>query len=358
MALRKMIGQMFIVGVKAAELSAEERSLFKETTPGGFILYKHNLSHPEQIVALCRSLWDLGAEHPPFIAVDEEGGRVHRLPPPFTHFPAAAVIGRTNDADLAYRIARATAAELTMAGINLNLAPVLDVDSNPQNPIIGDRSFGRDPQQVIGFSEAMIAGSRDGGIIPCGKHFPGHGDTVEDSHEALPVIQRSLAGLQALELPPFVHACRKNIESLMTAHVLYGALDAKHPATLSRKIVTGLLRQKLAYEGVVFSDDLEMKAISDNYGDEQAAILCVRAGVDVLLYGHDFGRAVRAFEFIASEATRSRDFRTRLEASYRRTARLKRRFLRTFTGVMDNSLRCRLSALGHQRLIDALHGNL
>ncbi len=353
-----MIGQMFMVGVKAERLSAEELSAFNDLPVGGFILFKHNLIEPEQIVRLCRSLWDLGGEHPPFIAIDQEGGRVPRLPLPFSHFPPAASLASARRPHLAYQIGRATAAELTMAGINLNFAQVLDVGSNPQNPIIGDRSFGRDPQQVIRFSEEMIAGLRDGGIIPCGKHFPGHGDTVEDPHWVLPVVNRPLAELHALELPPFVHACRRNIESLMTAHVLYGALDAQWPATLSQKIVTGLLRQQLGYDGVVFSDDLEMKAVSDNYGDEQAAALCVRAGVDVLLYGHELGTALRAFEFIASEATRDSGLRMQLETSYRRTAKLKRRFLKMFTGVMNKSLASELVGLGHQRLVDAICGNL
>jgi beta-N-acetylhexosaminidase len=353
-----MLGQLFMVGVKAETLSAEELSAFNDLAVGGFILFKHNLTEPEQIVTLCRSLWDLGGEHPPFIAIDQEGGRVHRLPLPFSHFPPAAALASSQRPDLAYQIGRATAAELTMAGINLNFAPVLDVDSNPQNPIIGDRSFGRDPQQVIRFSEATMAGLRDGGIIPCGKHFPGHGDTVQDPHWVLPVVKRPLTELQACELLPFVHACRGNIESLMTAHVLYGALDPQWPATLSQKIVTGLLRRQLGYDGVVFSDDLEMKAISDHYRDEQAAALCVRAGVDVLLYGHELDKALRAFEFIAAQATRNSHLRTQLEASYRRTTQLKGRFLKTFTGVMNKSLEFQLVGLGHQRLVDAIYGNL
>ncbi len=363
-----------MVGLKAERLSAEERSIFKDFAFGGFILYKHNLMEPEQIVALCRSLWDLDNEHPPFIAIDQEGGRVHRLPAPFTHFPAAALIGEGNDADLAYRLGRATADELALAGINLNFAPVLDVNSNPQNPVIGDRSFASDPARVIQFSDRWTQGLRDGGIIPCGKHFPGHGDTDEDSHLALPIVERSLDELRATEFPPFIHACRSGIEALMTAHVLYPSLDPKFPATLSHAIITGLLREQLGYDGVVFSDDMEMKAIRDPYGSavphpydagnnreggpEPAALLAVRAGVDVLLYGHKLRTALRAFEWIASETEHSGALQSRMALSYHRVARLKKRFLRTFTGVTDDSLAGRLMGLGHQQWVDALYGNL
>ncbi len=344
-----------MVGLRAEQLSAEERSIFKDFAFGGFILYKHNLMEPEQIVALCRSLWDLDGEHPPFIAIDQEGGRVHRLPAPFTHFPAAAQIGEKNDADLAYRLGKATAGELTLAGINLNFTPVLDVNSNPQNPVIGDRSFASDPAKVIKLSDRWTQGLREGGIIPCGKHFPGHGHTDKDSHFDLPVVNRSLEELTAFELVPFRHACRNNIEALMTAHVLYPALDGELPATLSRAIITNLLRRQLGYDGVVFSDDLEMKAISDAYGSPEAtALLALRAGVDVLLYGHELGTALRAFEFIVSKAARNRALLTRLETSYRRTAQLKRRFLKKFTGVRNHSLEGQLLGLGHRRLIDAI----
>jgi beta-N-acetylhexosaminidase len=352
-----MIGQMFMVGVKAAELTLDERLIFNEAAVGGFILFKHNLIDPEQIVALCRSLWDLEAEHPPFIAIDEEGGRVHRLPAPFSHAPAAAVIASAAQPQLGYQIARATATELGMVGINLNFAPVLDVNSNPQNPIIGDRSFGRNPQQVIRWGEQIIVGFRDAGIISCAKHFPGHGDTHQDSHSVLPVVDRSLAELHARELPPFAHACRKTVEALMTAHVLYPALDPRWPATLSQTIVSGLLRQELGFEGVVFSDDLEMKAISDNYGDREAAGFCARAGVDVLLYGHELGKALSALDFLASEAARDTGLRRQVENSYRRIVNLKDRFLETFTGITDEPVRPRLMRLNHQRLVDAIYGN-
>jgi beta-N-acetylhexosaminidase len=340
---------MFMVGVRAEELSADEQRTLREVPFGGFILFAQNCPAAEPMAALCRSLAETGKEFMPFIALDHEGGRVHRLPEPFTRFPAARAVGRSGNPDLAYRIARAMAAELSLAGVNLNFAPVLDVDSNPGHGVIGDRSFARDPQEVIRFGGHFIEGLRQGGIIPCGKHFPGHGDCATDSHAALPRLEKSSIELAEVELRPFVHACGQGIESIMTAHVLYCALDAEFPATLSRKIVTGLLRHG-GYGGVVFSDDMEMRALADNYPPEPCAELAVDAGVDVLVYGHDLAGAARSFERLAARSERDAALRARVESSYRRIAALKRRCLKTFTGVPPTELRRRLAELEHQRL--------
>ncbi len=347
-----------MVGVQGEALTTEERLIIEQYGFGGFIWFSHNCGEPEQILSLCRALWETGAELPPFIAIDQEGGRVHRLPPPFTHFPAAGLIGRSGNPDLAYRAGRATAAELSLLGINLNFAPVLDIHSNPKNPIIGDRSFGAEPERVIKFAWPYMQGLRDGGIIPCGKHFPGHGDTDKDSHLDLPVIDKPLEQLRVVELPPFIHACRNQIESLMTAHVLFRALDPKCPATLSHEIVTGLLRQELGYGGVVFGDDMEMKAISDNYGDDEAVALAVRAGIDAVLYCHELSRAIRACEFLCDEAARDAAVRAQVEKSYERITRLKRSFLERFTGVAERELKERLARLDHQRIAGEIDGSL
>jgi len=357
-SLRQKIGQMFLVGCRGDSVTREEQLVFEQCTFGGFILFKENCCTPRQVFTLCRSLWKCTDENPPFLAIDQEGGRVHRLPEPFTHFPSAARVGESRNRDLAYRAGKATAAELALAGINLNFAPVLDVNSNPQNPVIGDRSFGRTPGQVIETASAWAQGLRDGGIIPCAKHFPGHGDTDKDSHFALPVVGKTLAQLEAVELLPFVHACRNGIEALMTAHVRYAALDSEFPATLSERIVTGLLRHQLGFDGVVFSDDMEMKAISDNYGPEESVTLGARAGIDVFLFCHDLSRAVEAWEFLCDEAERDAALRARAENSYRRITELKRRYLKAIAGIAENELEERLKQLDHRRLVDEIQGNL
>ena len=307
---------------------------------------------------LCQSLWSLTTDVPPFIAIDQEGGRAHRLPPPFTHFPPPAEIGFNHEPALAYRAGRAAALELQLAGINVNFAPVLDVNSNPRNPVIGERSFGADPRNVTAFGAAWIEGTRHAGVIPCGKHFPGHGDTDRDSHFDLPRVHRDLAGLRQVELAPFAHACRNGIESLMTAHVVYTALDPKFPATLSRRIITGLLRGELGYDGVVFSDALEMKAISDTYGAEDAALLALEAGVDVLLYCHDIARIEPVFEFVHRRAEANGALRDRIEQSYARVMNLKGRYLKKFGGVPADALLKTLSELNHDRIVGQIQASL
>jgi beta-N-acetylhexosaminidase len=211
-----------------------------------------------------------------------------------------------------------------------------------------------------------MQGLRDGGIIPCVKHFPGHGGADRDSHFTLPVVNRSLKELMTVELLPFIHACRNEVETLMTGHVLYPALDAKFPATLSHAILTGLLRQQLSYDGVVFSDDMEMKAI-ENYANpdlfpsrdagqgwspQESALIAVRAGVNVLLYGHELTRVLEAFQLLCSEAERHAAIRTRVEKSYHRIVNLKHRFLKRFAAKTDGSLAARLAGLGHGRWVN------
>ena len=352
--LQQKIGQLFLVGCRGESVTPEEQLVFEQCGFGGFILFKENCREPKQILDLCRGLWESAEAIPPFLAIDQEGGRVHRLPEPFTHFPSAARIGAKRDKDLAYRAGKATAAELALVGFNLNFAPVLDVNSNPQNPVIGDRSFGRTPGQVIETASAWAQGLRDGGIIPCAKHFPGHGDTDKDSHFALPVVGKTLAQLEAVELPPFVHACRNGIEALMTAHVRYSVLDAELPATLSERIVTGMLRHQLGFDGVVFSDDMEMKAISDNYGLEESVALGARAGLDVFLFCHDLSKAVEAWEFLCAEAESEAALRAQVENSYRRITKLKRRYLKAIAGIAENGLEERLNQPDHRRLVDEI----
>jgi beta-N-acetylhexosaminidase len=357
-SLQAKIGQMFVVGCRGEALTREEQLAFEECGFGGFILFKANCQEPQQILALCKSIWQRADEYPPFLAVDQEGGRVHRLPEPFTHFPAPARIGAKRNKDLAYRAGKAAAEELSLAGFNLNFAPVLDVNSNPENPIIGDRSFGSDPGQVIEAASAWAQGLRAGGVVPCGKHFPGHGDTDKDSHFDLPVVGKTMAQLEAVELPPFVQACRSGIEALMTAHVRYPALDPTFPATLSESIGTGLLRHQLGYQGVVFSDDMEMKAIADNFTIEESVALGARAGIDVFLFCHELPRAVEAWEFLCAQAERDAAVRAQVETSYRRITALKERYLKTFTAVAENEIQSRLRRLNHRRIVEESHGSL
>ncbi len=348
---------MIMIGLRGDRLTEEERSLIREYSFGGIILFSHNLKEPDQILALCRTLWDNQAHLPPFIAIDQEGGRVHRLPPPFTHFPPASQIGLKGRSELAHSVGLATARELSAVGINLNFAPVLDVNSNPDNPIIGNRSLGSDPASVTSMGGSWAQGLRDGGVIPCGKHFPGHGDTDRDSHFELPRVDKNLDSLRAVELPPFAHACRNGIESLMTAHVVYRAFDPELPATLSRAIVTQLLRQEIGYGGVVFGDDMEMKAISREFPFEEAVTLSIQAGVDVLLYCHEIEKACRAFDVLCQEGEKRPHLRENIEKSYHRIRSLKERFLAAFTGVESGAVGRLLNRWNHPKIVEEVQGS-
>jgi beta-N-acetylhexosaminidase len=356
--LREKIAQLLLVGIEGETLAPGERLLCEEYGFGGFVLFQRNCRTAEQIVALCRNLWDLAEVIPPFIAIDHEGGRVHRLPAPFTHFPPAAVIGKTNSADLAYRAGQAAALELALVGVNLNFAPVLDLAANGENSVIGDRCFAADPEVVSATAWSWAKGLRQRGIIPCGKHFPGHGAADKDSHLELPIVAKSARELTVNELTPFAFACRNRIEALMTAHVLYPALDAQRPATLSEKIITGLLRHQMGYSGVVFSDDMDMRAISGRYSAAAAAYESLRAGVDMLLFCHDLSQAAEVCEFLAAQSERDAALRRRIEESYDRVCALKRRSLKAFTGAAPSEVAEQLARLDHERLVAELHGNL
>ncbi|HSQ11404.1 MAG TPA: beta-N-acetylhexosaminidase, partial [Candidatus Deferrimicrobium sp.] len=307
-----------------------------------------------QVRELSLEVASLSREWPHWISVDQEGGRVARLRRPFTEWPPMMTLGRSGDPELAGDFASALAAELRAAGVNLDYTPVLDIHTNSKNPVIGDRALGTTADVVAAFGAALIRKLHEGGIVACGKHFPGHGDADKDSHFDLPIVRKSMEELQAIELAPFADACRNQIESLMTAHVAYPALDPKLPATLSEAIVTGLLRHQLGYDGVVFSDDLAMRAISDRYSVDEAAALAVRAGVDVLLFCHEIDKAAAAFEFLCAEAERDPVLRARVEESYRRVTELKRRYLTRFTGVAENDIIARLAELNHRKLLNEL----
>lgn len=294
--LHAQIGRLLFVGVPGPVLDAATRRTLEELRVGGVTLFRRNVGTPAEIRDLTAALHALPSH--PLVAIDHEGGRVQRLGEPFTRFPPAAVIGRTRNPDLAYRLGRAMAAELASVGIDLSFAPVLDVHSNPANPIIGDRSFSSDSVLVSDMAIALMRGLHDGGVLSCGKHFPGHGDTEKDSHLELPIVRRSRTELDRNELAPFRAAIAAGVPMLMSAHVVYPALDPEHPATLSRAILTDLLRGELHFDGVVASDDLEMRAIANHGSIGDAAVASLLAGADALLICEELPRAVEAFTAI------------------------------------------------------------
>lgn len=287
--LKKALGQLFIIGLDGTELSQDLRDLFRRYPPGGVILFKRNLEDPEQIYRLTRDLQATDAPLPVLVCIDQEGGRVWRLPSAFTFFPEAQALGNAGSDALAYSAARVIAEELAAVGIHCNFAPVLDLHTNPKNPVIGDRSFGSDPTSVTDLARSVLLSFRAHGIAGCGKHFPGHGDTDLDSHETLPTVSMDRKRLSSLEMSPYrilSQDARRPLELVMTAHVQYPDLDPERPATLSRRILRGELRGQVGFQGLIVTDDLEMGAITEAYGPDEAALLAFRAGADLLMFCH------------------------------------------------------------------------
>jgi len=282
-SLRREIGQLLIGSLPATTITPEIRSLVREFQLGGVTLFKRNIEAPEQVAELDEDLQQLSSDLPLWVAVDQEGGRVARLQSPFTEWPAMATLGRSGDVQLAYRFAAALAAELRAVGITLDYAPVLDIHTNPKNPIIGDRALGEDAATVAKLGAAIVRGLQENGVAACGKHFPGHGDTSVDSHLELPLVEHPPDRIRRVECVPFREAIRHDVAFIMTAHILVPSLDEEKPATLSAKIVRGMLREELDFNGVILSDDLEMKALADQYSVPDAAVQAIAAGCDGVL---------------------------------------------------------------------------
>jgi beta-N-acetylhexosaminidase len=348
---REKIGQLFMVGFMGTAVTPELASFIKEYKPGGVILFSRNLESVEQIVELTNELQRSSSTSPLLISIDQEGGRVSRLPKGFTIFPPCELLGRCNSSELAYAAAATIAKELKAVGINMNMAPVLDVNSNPDNPVIGDRAFSSVPEEVGEMALVTAAGLQDNKVVACGKHFPGHGDTNADSHKELPVVEASRKRLEVIELPPFRRAAAAGVATMMTAHVLYKGLDDQLPATLSPAIITHLLRDEMRYEGVVLTDDLEMHAIADHYGVGDAAVRAILAGCDVLLICKDRDREIAAFEAVEKAVASGTIEGERLNQSVARIRRVKQRFLIPYRPAIISDAKLVAGCRTHQALL-------
>ena len=317
---------MMLVGFEGTTPSPEFASFIRSSPPAGVIFFRRNFEDTTQIAALVRqirALWPSGSPAP-LLAIDQEGGRVRRLKAPhcpeFASIPAMAKLGAVDDPKLTEAVGALTGRQLASLGFNLNFAPVLDVDSNPDNPIIGDRAFGADPERVIRHGLAFARGLHAAGVVACGKHFPGHGDTDVDSHLALPRLSHDIARLHACELPPFAAAVAADIPMIMSAHVVFSALDDQVPATLSPTVIPQILRDEMGYDGVVVSDDLEMNAIASHFTPNEVAALGLAAGIDLFLVCRDLTQIVAVRDALAQHLP-SRP--TVAEGAMRRLTRLR-----------------------------------
>ena len=334
-SIRRQIGQLLIGCLPGTTIPAEMRSLAREFGLGGVTLFGRNIEAPEQIAELSHDLQSLAGDLPLWVAIDQEGGRVARLRSPFTVWPPVATLGRSGDVALARRFAAAVAAELKAVGITLDYAPVLDIHTNPKNPVIGDRALAEDADTVAKLGAAIVKSLQENGVAACGKHFPGHGDTGVDSHHELPVIEHPPDRIRRVECVPFRAAIEADVAFMMTAHVLVPAFDEEKPATLSRRIVYDLLRDELDFNGVILSDDLEMKALAASYSVADAAIGAIEAGCDGVLIcralsedrGRDVDVQATALEALVHAVEGERIPYKRLEDALARQRRAKERFL-------------------------------
>ncbi len=323
--VRRQAAGLFMVGFPGTTPTLDVLSLIDDGI-AGCILFKRNVESAGQVAQLNHAL-KAHAARPFLLAVDQEGGRVARLRgAPFTAVPTMRALGDLGDEALAERVGRLLAFEVRAAGFDWDFAPVLDVDTNPANPVIGDRSFSRDEQVVTRLGLALARGMEAQGVASCAKHFPGHGDTAQDSHLALPHLPHDLTRLRRVELAPFAAWARAGLSSIMTAHVIFDALSPGVPATMSRAVLQGLLRDELHFEGVVVSDDLEMKAIADHFPVERAVVEGLLAGVDLFLVCHDPKVQRRAIDAVVTAIKDGRVPLARIEAALTRISFLAGRF--------------------------------
>ena len=320
-------GQRLLLGIPGPSVDDATRALIKELRPAGFILFARNVEEPGQVLELNRELASLVPdEHPAILSVDQEGGRVQRVKDGATRFPPLRWLGNCEDLELTRRYAEALADEVAAMGFNLNWAPVADVDSNPANPIIGDRSFHRSAQACAAHVAAYVEATQARGVLACAKHFPGHGDTATDSHLTLPIVEKETPDLEHCELVPFVAAVKAQVATMMTAHVLFPALDEQVPATMSPAILDGILRQRLGYDGLIVSDDLEMKAVRGRYDLVDQLTRACRATVDLFLVCSDQKLQVETFEALVRLQEEDADQDRLAQDAMRRLLATRQRF--------------------------------
>lgn len=331
MTLEEKVGQLFIAGFYGTEDGDYVDSLIRDYKVGGLIFFGRNVGTAEELVSLVNDLRAKNGDYIPlFFSVDQEGGTVERLPDEVSPLEDAYTYGQSGSSEVGYALGQVLAHECAAFGFNLDFAPSLDIWSNPENTVIGTRAFGTTAEAVEKVGPWAAYGLMDGGVIPVVKHFPGHGDTAVDSHVGLPTVSKTVDELLTSELIPFQSAIEgregEGVPAVMVAHILMTAIDQEHPASLSQAVVTGLLREQLGFDGVVFTDDLTMGAITENYGLDEAAVLALEAGCDVLLVCHNEGDLALARQAVLDAVASGRLTEERIDRSVYRILSLKQAY--------------------------------
>lgn len=330
MSIDEKIGQLLIVGIGGKQVSQVAKAHITKRFSGGILLFRRNIQSPQQVANLTTELQQVAVQTPNaiplFIAIDQEGGIVTRLKKGATVFPGNLALGATRSESLAEKAGEITALELAAVGINLNFAPVMDINTNPRNPVIGVRAYGDSPMLVSQLGTAYIRGLQANGVLATAKHFPGHGDTHVDSHKKLPTVGHDEERMNAVELAPFRAAIEARVAAMMSAHILYPALDADTPATLSHRVLTGLLREQLGFEGLIITDDLEMQAIDAHYQTGNAAVMAIQAGADLVMVPWTLKKQQQAYNALRNAVKRGKISVSRLDRSVRRILKTKNDF--------------------------------
>nr|WP_245252242.1 beta-N-acetylhexosaminidase [Paenibacillus sediminis] len=327
MNLRQKIGQMLLCGFEGTEVTNELKRFIEEQQIGGVIYFARNVESAQQVARLTEQLQDIAVRSgnvPLWISIDQEGGMVARITEGITLMPGNMAVAAAGSLDSAYKLANLSGKELRELGINMNFAPVLDVNNNPGNPVIGVRSFGESAESAAEYGARMVHGYQDAGVAATAKHFPGHGDTDVDSHLDLPTIAHSWDRVERIELVPFKRAIQEGVDAMMSAHIYFPALETKKlPATLSHAILTGLLRERLGYKGIIMTDCMEMNAIAEHYGTVQASVMAIEAGADIVLVSHTPELQIGAIEAIERAVQEGQISEDRINASVTRVLALK-----------------------------------
>lgn len=358
MEIEKALGQLFIIGLDGPHLTDEEAKYIVDNNIGGVILMGRNVVSPDQVYQLCSDLKNLTPQlpgkHPLFIGTDMEGGRVLRFKAPFTKWPCAKKIGQLNSSSMAFRFSQAMGEELRSVGVNLNFAPCLDIDSNPNNPVIGDRSLSSDPKVVTQLGSALVRGYIKAQIICCAKHFPGHGNTSVDSHLELPVETTRLETLKQRELVPFSKIFRSKLPMIMSSHILFKNIDPDNPVTFSKKLLGDLIRTEFKYDGVIVSDDLDMLALRNHHAVEDIPLRALDAGVDILLYCNEPQSPRAALESLKKAFKNGTLSKERIIESYDRTINLKNSYLTPLNHVSLDEAKALIGCDLHQSIANAI----
>ncbi|QOS76457.1 beta-N-acetylhexosaminidase [Paenibacillus sp. JNUCC31] len=345
MTLREKIGQMLLCGFHGTEAAGDVDAFLRKYPVGGVIYFARNVESPDQVERLSSGLQRIAVDSgnvPLWISIDQEGGMVARITEGIALMPGQMAIAAAGSIEDAYQAAYISGMELRSLGINMNFAPVLDVNNNAANPVIGVRSFGESPQSVAAYGARTVAGLQDACISATAKHFPGHGDTDTDSHLDLPVITHDRERVERMELIPFRAAIAAGVDAMMSAHIYFPALEPERlPVTLSRAVLSGLLREDLGYEGMIVTDCMEMDAIAVNYGTVDAAVMAVEAGADLVLISHTANLQAGAFEALVAAVQSGRISESRIDESVTRLLmyKAKRGLLDHGMGAHDNEVR-------------------